>query len=170
VEDAYRGDLEGFAIFFPHYRQYLAEHNQVDFDEQIYLAIEVLLRDPRVRLAAEQCAEVLLVDEYQNLTPAHMLLLRLLAGPSLSIFGVGDDDQTIYGFSGATPEWLVRFEDHVPEAVHHALEVNYRCPAPVITAAFNLLSRNRVRVPKEIRPGPNNVRSAGSFAVAKVDD
>jgi len=170
VEDAYRGDLEGFAAFFPHYRQYLAEHNQVDFDEQIYLAIEVLLRDPRVRLAAEQRAEVLLVDEYQDLTPAHMLLLRLLAGPSLSIFGVGDDDQTIYGFSGATPEWLVHFEDHVPDAVHHALEVNYRCPAPVITAAFNLLSHNRVRVPKEIRPGPNNVRAAESFVVAKVDD
>ena len=170
VEDAYRGDLEGFAAFFPHYRQYLAEHNQVDFDEQIYLAIEVLLSDPRVRLGAQHRAEVLLVDEYQDLTPAHMLLLRLLAGPSLSIFGVGDDDQTIYGFSGATPEWLVHFEDHVPEAVHHALEVNYRCPAPVITAAFNLLSRNRVRVPKEIRPGPNNVRSADSFAVAKVDN
>jgi DNA helicase-2/ATP-dependent DNA helicase PcrA len=170
VEDAYRGDLEGFAEFFPHYRQYLAEHNQVDFDEQIYLAIEVLLRDPRARLAAERRAEVLLVDEYQDLTPAHMLLLRLLAGPSLSIFGVGDDDQTIYGFSGATPEWLVRFDEHVPEAVHHALEVNYRCPAPVITAAFNLLSRNAVRVPKEIRPGPNNVRTADSFAVAKVDD
>ena len=64
----------------------------------------------------------------------------------------------------------MRFEDHVPEAVHHALEVNYRCPAPVITAAFNLLSRNRVRVPKEIRPGPNNVRTADSFAVAKIDD
>jgi DNA helicase-2/ATP-dependent DNA helicase PcrA len=170
VEDAYRGDLEGFAAFFPHYRRYLAAHNQVDFDEQIYLAIEVLLRDPRVRLAAEQRAEVLLVDEYQDLTPAHMLLLRLLAGPSLSIFGVGDDDQTIYGFSGATPEWLVRFGDHVPEAVHHALEVNYRCPAPVITAAFNLMSHNALRVPKEIRPGPNNVRSADSFAVAKVDD
>jgi DNA helicase-2/ATP-dependent DNA helicase PcrA len=170
VEDSYRGDLEGFAVFFPHYRRYLVEHNQVDFDEQIYLAIEVLLRDPRVRLAAEQRAEVMLVDEYQDLTPAHMLLLRLLAGPSLSIFGVGDDDQTIYGFSGATPEWLVRFEDHVPEAVHHALEINYRCPAPVITAAFNLLSRNAVRVPKKIRPGPNNVRSADSFAVAMVND
>src|SRR5665213_1160691 len=94
VEDAYRGDLEGFAAFFPHYRQYLAEHNRVDFDEQIYLAIEVLLRDPRVRFAAEQRAEVLLVDEYQDLTPAHMLLLRLVAGPSLSIFGVAKvDDQ-----------------------------------------------------------------------------
>lgn len=170
VEDEYQGDLEGFADFFPRFRQHLAERQQADFDEQIYLAIEVLLRDPEIRLAAEHRAEVLLVDEFQDLTPAHMLLLRLLAGPSLSIFAVGDDDQTIYGFSGATPEWLVRFEDHVPEAVHHALEVNYRCPAPVVEAAFNLVSHNTVRVPKQIRPGPNNVRTPGSIAVAKVDD
>lgn len=170
VEDEYEGDVEGFADFFPLFRQHLAQRQQADFDEQIYLAIEVLLRDPEIRLAAERRAEVLLVDEFQDLTPAHMLLLRLLAGPSLSIFAVGDDDQTIYGFSGATPEWLVRFEDHVPEAVHHALEVNYRCPAPVVEAAFNLISHNTVRVAKQIRPGPDSVRTPGSIAVAKVDD
>jgi len=170
VEDEYQGDLEGFADFFPLFRQHLAQRQQADFDEQIYLAIEVLLREPQVRLAGERRAEVLLVDEFQDLTPAHMLLLRLLAGPSLSIFAVGDDDQTIYGFSGATPEWLVQFEDHVPEAVHHALEVNYRCPAPVVEAAFNLVSHNTVRVAKQIRPGPHNVRAPGSIAVAKVDD
>jgi DNA helicase-2/ATP-dependent DNA helicase PcrA len=170
VEDDYQGDLEGFAEFFRQYRQHLADHRQVDFDEQIYLAIEVMLRDPQVRLTAERRAEVLLVDEFQDLTPAHMLLLRLLAGPSLSIFAVGDDDQTIYGYSGATPEWLVEFEDHVPDAVHHALEVNYRCPAPVVKAAFNLLTRNTVRVEKVIRPGPTNVLALDSLSVAKVDD
>ncbi len=170
VEQDYQGDLDGFADFFPNYRQHLADHRQVDFDEQIYLAIEVLLRSPETRLVAERRAEVLLVDEFQDLTPAHVLLLRLLAGPTLSIFAVGDDDQTIYGYSGATPEWLVEFEDHVPEAVHHALEVNYRCPAPVVKAASNLLSRNAVRVPKEIRPGPANVLGSQSFAVVAVDD
>jgi DNA helicase-2/ATP-dependent DNA helicase PcrA len=170
VEEDYQGDIDGFADFFSLYRQHLADHRQVDFDEQIYLAIEVLLRDPQARLAAERRAEVLLVDEFQDLTPAHMLLLRLLAGPSLSIFAVGDDDQTIYGYSGATPEWLVEFEDHVPDAVHHALEVNYRCPAPVVRAASNLLSRNTVRVAKEIRPGPANVLAPESLSVAKVDD
>ena len=58
-----------------------------------------------------------------------MLLLRLLAGPTLCIFGVGDDDQTIYGYSGATPRWLVDFDAFVPARRHHALTVNYRCPA-----------------------------------------
>ena len=170
VERAYRGELKGFADFFSHYRQHLAHRHLVDFDEQIYLAIEVLLRNPRVRLAAERRAEVLLVDEFQDLAPAHMLLLRLLAGPSLSIFAVGDDDQTIYGFSGATPEWLVEFERHVPDAVHHALEVNYRCPAPVVSAASNLMSHNSVRVDKVIRPGAHNVADSASLTVASADD
>ncbi len=170
VERDYQGDLDGFADFFPLYRQYLADRQLVDFDEQIYLAIQVLLRDPPARLAAERRAEVLLVDEFQDLTPAHMLLLRLLAGPMLSIFAVGDDDQTIYGYSGATPEWLIEFEDHVPDAVHHALEVNYRCPVPVVTAASNLLTHNAVRVPKAIRPGPHNVVAPQSLSIVRVDD
>jgi len=170
VEASYGGDIKGFAEFFPRYRQYLADHNLVDFDEQIYLAIEVLLREWRARFAAERNAEVLLVDEFQDFNPAHMLLVRLLAGPALSVFAVGDDDQTIYGYSGATPEWLVEFEKHVPEAAYHALEVNYRCPVPVITAALNLLSHNHVRVIKQIRPGPTNVVADDSLRIAKVDD
>ncbi len=170
VERDYQGDLDCFADFFPLYRQHLADRQLVDFDEQIYLAIQVLLRDPQVRLAAERRAEVLLVDEFQDLTPAHMLLLRLLAGPMLSIFAVGDDDQTIYGYSGATPEWLIEFEDHVPDAVHHVIEVNYRCPVPVVTAASNLLTHNAVRVPKAIRPGPHNVVAPQSLSIVRVDD
>lgn len=170
VEAAYGGDIEGFAEFFPQYRQYLADRNLEDYDEQIYHALELLLRNPKLRFDAEKCASVLLVDEFQDLNPAHMLLLRLLAGPQLSIFAVGDDDQTIYGFSGATPEWLVDFEDHVPGAVHHALEVNYRCPVPVIKAASNLMSHNTVRVSKQVRPGLNNVTAPESFEVVKASD
>ena len=170
VERGYQGDLEGFADFFETYRQHLADNHLVDFDEQVYLAIETLLREPENRYAAERRAEVLLVDEFQDLTPAHMLLIRLLAGPALSIFAVGDDDQTIYGYSGATPEWLVKFEDHVPDAVHHALEVNYRCPAPVVMAASNLLTRNTLRVAKVIRSVPSNLLAPDSLKVAKVED
>jgi len=44
------------------------------------------------------------VDEFQDLTPAHLLLIRLLSAPGYDCFGVGDDDQVIYGYSGATPE------------------------------------------------------------------
>ncbi len=154
VEAELNGDVDGFATFFDDYRTALANQGVVDFDDQIYRAIELLLRDPAVRAAAQASCRVLLVDEFQDLTPAHLLLIRLLAGPEGNVFGVGDDDQTIYGYSGARPDWLIDFDRYFPGATHHALEVNYRCPPAVVTAASNLLSHNRRRVPKEIRPGP----------------
>ncbi len=154
VEAEFAGDVDDFAGVFPRYRRELQARGVVDFDEQIYGAVEALLREPDLRRRAQHRARLLLVDEFQDLTPAHMLLLRLLAGPGLGIFGVGDDDQTIYGYSGATPRWLVSFDHYVPGAEHHDLSVNYRCPAPVVDAARHLLSRNQFRVAKEIHPGP----------------
>ncbi len=136
------------------YRAQLAQRGVVDFDEQVTSAIERLLGDPAFRQRMQRFARVLLVDEFQDLTPAHLLLIRLLTGPAGAVFAVGDDDQTIYGYAGATPRWLVDFGHWFPGAAMHSLEVNYRCPTPVVTAASNLLSRNALRVPKVIRAAP----------------
>ncbi|HET6963986.1 MAG TPA: ATP-dependent DNA helicase UvrD2 [Acidimicrobiales bacterium] len=142
-------DLDGVARAF---RGQLAERDVVDFDEQVTGAIERLLADPHFRARSQRFARVLLVDEFQDLTPAHLLLIRLLSGPAGAVFGVGDDDQTIYGYAGATPRWLVDFSTWFPGSAAHSLEVNYRCPPAVVAAASNLLSRNAVRVVKTIRP------------------
>lgn len=143
------------------YRQQLAERDSVDFDEQVTSAIERLLTDPAFRARSQRYARVLLIDEFQDLTPAHMLLIRLLSGPAGAVFGVGDDDQTIYGYAGATPRWLVDFERWFPGSATHSLEVNYRCPPAVVSAASNLLSRNAVRVAKSIRAAARGAEVAG---------
>ncbi|MEO7370125.1 MAG: ATP-dependent DNA helicase UvrD2, partial [Ilumatobacteraceae bacterium] len=83
--------------------------------------------------------------------PAHLLLVRLLAGPDGCVFGVGDDDQTIYGFNGADPQWLIDFAKYFPHSGDHPLQVNYRCPVDVVAAASTLLQHNTRRVPKLIR-------------------
>jgi DNA helicase-2/ATP-dependent DNA helicase PcrA len=145
------GDVSGLAEVARSFRAELAGRDVVDFDEQVVGAIERLLADPAFRARSQRFARVLLVDEFQDLTPAHLLLIRLLSGPAGSVFGVGDDDQTIYGYAGATPRWLVDFGRWFPGSASHSLEVNYRCPPAVVTAASNLLSRNSVRVAKTIR-------------------
>jgi len=66
---------------------------------------------PAARAAAQAACRVLLVDEFQDLTPAHLLLVRLLSGGGGHVFAVGDDDQTIYGYNGADPRWLIDFAD-----------------------------------------------------------
>jgi DNA helicase-2/ATP-dependent DNA helicase PcrA len=93
----------------------------------------------------------MLVDEFQDLTPAHLLLVRLLSAPGGAVFGVGDDDQTIYGYNGADPAWLIDFAALFPGAGEHPLEVNYRCPAGIVDVVDRLLRHNRRRVPKVIR-------------------
>lgn len=162
------GDFTGFAEVFDRYRARLEASSSLDFDEQIYRAIEILLQDADARQVAQRKCRTLLVDEFQDLTPAHMLLIRLLATPALDVFGVGDDDQVIYGYSGADPRHLVDFEKWFPGARHHALEVNYRCPPLVVQAASNLLTRNPVRVDKIIRPPESRTADREAFSLERV--
>jgi DNA helicase-2/ATP-dependent DNA helicase PcrA len=147
-------DATGLPAVFPAYRERLEALDLLDFDDQIYRAVGLLLSDPDLRAGVRAGARTLLVDEFQDLTPAHLLLVRLVAGPAADVFGVGDDDQVIYGYAGADPGFLIDFPRYFPGAAAYDLEVNYRCPEAVVTAARHLLSHNRRRIPKVIRPRP----------------
>ena len=163
-------DATGVAAAFPVYRAALAERNLADFDEQIYRALSLCLADPGVRARARATARTLLVDEFQDLTPAHVLLIRLLAGPAAAVFGVGDDDQVIYGYAGADPGFLIDFERYFPGAAAYDLTVNYRCPPAVVAAAANLLGYNRRRLPKRVSAAPGRQPVAGELAVRTAPD
>jgi len=163
--EAERDDVPGLAEAFGPFRRKLEALGAVDFDDQVYGAIEALLADGHFRRSAQAGCRHLLVDEFQDLTPAHVLLLRLLASPGLDVFGVGDDDQVIYGHAGADPAFLVDYATYFPGAADHRLEVNYRCPVAVVDGARTLLTYNERRVAKEIRPGPAADRSEQALAV-----
>ena len=161
-----RDDVAGFVETFRRYREGLERSGEADHAEQIYGAIEALCRLPDLRRHWQAQCRHLLVDEFQDLAPAYLLLIRLVASPGLNVFGVGDDDQVIYGYAGADPGFLIDFEELFPGAAAHALEVNYRCPADVVESASNLLGYNKRRVDKAIRPDSDStglkvVRSAG---------
>ncbi len=159
VEEA-MPDAAGIADGFAPYRAALADLGAVDFDEQIYGALEILLTNPEARSLAQAKCRYLLVDEFQDLNPAHLLLIRLLAAPTYDCFGVGDDDQVIYGYSGATPEYLIHFDQYFPGAATHPLNVNYRCPPAVVRAARHVLSYNARRIDKEIHAAPGHTDAA----------
>jgi len=152
------------------YRERLRQHDQVDFDEQILRAVEVLLTDPASRSHAQSACGHLLVDEFQDLTPAHLLFVRLLAGPRADVFAVGDDDQTIYGFTGASPEWLVDFDRFFPSPTTYPLEINYRCPPAVVQGASHLLTHNDHRIDKTIRTPPDRQGSDDDLLVITTDE
>jgi len=170
VEQEFGGDVRGFADVVPQFRERLADAGVVDFDEQILGAIEVLCTDPEARATARRVCGLLLVDEFQDLTPAHILLIRLLAGPAAQVFGVGDDDQTIYGYAGASPSWLIDFADLFPGSAAHDLQVNYRCGPSVVDAAATLLTHNRRRVDKTVSARPGRAASEPEIEVLVSDN
>lgn len=164
--EAERDDVPGLAAVFAGLREEFRATGSIDFDEQIYAAVEVLLADGALRARLQPSCRHLLVDEFQDLTPAHVLLLRLLSGPGADVFGVGDDDQVIYGHAGADPAFLIDYARLFPGAADHPLEVNYRCPPEVVDAATSLLSYNHRRVAKTIRSGR---RELGQDPAAPAD-
>jgi DNA helicase-2/ATP-dependent DNA helicase PcrA len=168
VEDG-RDDVPDFATVHERYRQRLLRGNEADFDEQVYGAIEALLREPDLRRRWQERCRHVLVDEFQDLTGAYLLLIRLLASPQLDVFGVGDDDQTIYGYAGADPGYLIDYDRIFPGAESHPLEVNYRCPVPVVAAATNLLSYNSRRIDKTITAAVDAVDHPDAFTIDRVD-
>src|SRR5690606_23396512 len=144
-------DIPDFANVYRRYRTALADRGEADFSEQIFGAIEALCADPALRAHWQSKCRHLLVDEFQDLTPAYVLLIRLLASPGLNVFGVGDDDQVIYGYSGATPGVLIGFHRLFPGAGARGLEVNYRSPSDVVEAAGHLRGYNSRSVEKTSR-------------------
>ena len=167
AEQQYDGDVDGLVDVWPAYRARLERQGVVDFDDQIYRALLVLLTQPDARHIAQRACRLLLVDEFQDLTPAHLLLVRLLSAPGGAVFGVGDDDQTIYGYNGADPAWLIDFAALFPGAGEHPLEVNYRCPAGTVEVVDRLLRHNRRRVSKTIRAASTD---PGGWSVDRAVD
>ena len=131
----------------------MLEEGVTDFDGMILDAIRALARDPRLHNEWSARFSHWIVDEFQDLPPSKVALVRLLASPSRNLFVVGDDDQTIYGFAGAHPRTFIDvLPDAWPDTERYVLEENFRNPPDVVRAAGHLISRNQQRVKKSVSP------------------
>jgi len=134
------------------YRGLLRLCNAIDFDEQLFLACEVLKSDQEVLSKWRERTKYLLVDEYQDINPAQYELIRLLStGQEEGLFVVGDDDQSIYRFRGGRPEYVRKFaQDYGGTSQVLELSESRRCPPRILRAAIALIEKadaNRVRKP-----------------------
>jgi ATP-dependent DNA helicase Rep len=127
------------------YRDYaatLAAYQAVDFDDLIRLPVQLLRDDAEVAQAWRERLRYLLVDEYQDTNACQYELLKLLAGPRAAFTAVGDDDQSIYGWRGATLENLARLAQDYPSLKVIKLQQNYRSSVTILQAANALIAHN----------------------------
>jgi DNA helicase-2/ATP-dependent DNA helicase PcrA len=137
---------------FHSYLQKQMSASFMDFDDMIYLAVRLLLEDSSLRRTYQSRFEFVLVDEFQDLNEAQLLLLQIIGLPENNIYAVGDDDQMIYGFRGADVKHIVEFEKRFPVASTHVLDTNYRSSRMIVRHANWLIHHNRDRVSKDIQP------------------
>jgi DNA helicase-2/ATP-dependent DNA helicase PcrA len=138
------------ADVYERYQQRLHRSNAVDFDDLLFLTVEVLERFPEARERWQKAFRYILVDEYQDTNRAQYRLLQLLAEKHRNVCAVGDPDQSIYAFRGADIRNILEFERDFPEARTVALEQNYRSTNNVLGAANAVIEHNRERKPKRL--------------------
>ncbi|MEO8486328.1 MAG: UvrD-helicase domain-containing protein, partial [Betaproteobacteria bacterium] len=127
---------------YARYADSLAAWQAVDFDDLIRLPVELLERDGAARERRQQRADHVLVDEYQDTNPAQYRLFRALVGERARFTAVGDDDQAIYGWRGATVENLAQLARDYPALVIVKLEQNYRSTTRILRSANALIANN----------------------------
>ncbi|MFC7877507.1 DNA helicase PcrA [Isoptericola sp. NPDC057391] len=149
------------ADVYRRYQQRLAQANALDFDDIIMTTVNLLQAFPNVAEHYRRRFRHILVDEYQDTNHAQYVLVRELAGATADGPGVdgldpaeltvvGDADQSIYAFRGATIRNIVEFEEDYPDATTILLEQNYRSTQTILTAANAVISRNPDRKPKRL--------------------
>src|ERR671926_263517 len=132
------------------YQRRLFASNAMDFDDLLFLTVDVLERFPEALERWRKAFRYVLVDEYQDTNHAQYRLLQLLAGEHRNLFAVGDPDQSIYAFRGADIRNILEFERDFPGTRTIPLEQNYRSTNTILGAANHVIEHNRERKPKNL--------------------
>jgi ATP-dependent DNA helicase Rep len=132
------------------YQERLAAYQSVDFDDLIGLPLKLLQEHADVRAKWQQQMGHVLVDEYQDTNATQYEVLKLLVGERGRFTAVGDDDQSIYGWRGATLDNLKRLPQDFPNLKVIKLEQNYRSTSAILRAANNVIGPNPKLFPKTL--------------------
>ena len=140
-----------FARLYADHDRLLAERGALDFGDLILRAFRLLHEHPHVRERVAGRYRHVLVDEYQDTNFAQGMLLRLLVDAHRQVTVVGDDDQSIYRFRGASQKNLLDFREELPEAELVTLERNYRSGRRILAAARAVVEPVPERIPKKLK-------------------
>lgn len=130
------------ARFYQTYLDLCRANQVIDYDDQLYLTIQLLNARPNVLRELQNRYRYILVDEFQDTNPMQSALVDLLAGKNQNLMVVGDDDQSIYGWRGATLANILDFKKRYPRAKDITLIENYRSTQSILDAAYRLIQQN----------------------------
>lgn len=135
------------------YEKILADEKALDFDDLLLKTVELLQKHPKILESYQQRWLYIHIDEYQDTNRVQYMLAKLLASAHKNICVVGDIDQTIYTWRGATIRNLMEFEKDYPDAKIILLEENYRSTKRILEVANTVIKKNKQRIEKNLFTG-----------------
>ncbi len=141
---------EEFQNIFKLYENTKKQLNKIDFDDMLILTYLLLKKSPEVLEIVRQVYKYILIDEFQDINRVQFEVIRLISNPLNNVFAVGDEDQSIYGFRGARPDFMMDFGKYFPSAKTIILDMNYRSRKNIVSMSQNLIKNNKNRHLKEI--------------------
>jgi ATP-dependent DNA helicase UvrD/PcrA len=153
--DEYRERVSSFydqtvADAYDLYQRRLFASNAVDFDDMLFLTVQLLENFPEAQERWQNAFRYIHVDEYQDTNHAQYRFLQLMAEKHMNLFAVGDPDQSIYAFRGADIRNIMEFEADFPGTRVIPLEQNYRSTNTILRGSNAVIANNRERKPKEL--------------------
>lgn len=141
--------LDELIICYERLRQDL---HLMDFDDILPTCLQIFRQSPQLLEKWRSRFKYVQTDEFQDVNDVQIEALKILTSPSYNLFAVGDDDQAIYSFRGASPSAMISFEQTFPHAKTISLKTNYRSVPKIIRAATQVISVNTQRLSKESCP------------------
>ncbi|MCI4463492.1 MAG: UvrD-helicase domain-containing protein [Caldisericum sp.] len=141
---------EVVAKIYKKYERTLKENNALDFDDLIMLTIKLFKENPQVLYFYQTKFKHILVDEYQDVNRMQYEFVKLLTEKTRKFTLVGDDDQSIYSFRGASSEFIDKIYEDFEDLKVIKLEKNYRSPQEILDIANRLIKHNKRRTEKEL--------------------
>lgn len=133
------------------YEEHKEQLNKIDFDDMLIKTYNLLKNNKSALDMVKNVYRYILVDEFQDINRVQFEVLKLISNPNDNIFVVGDEDQSIYGFRGARPDFLLQFEKYFDNTSKILLDINYRSKSEIIDIANRLIEKNENRYDKLIK-------------------
>lgn len=141
---------DDFLSIYKAYEAYKEENSLIDFDDMLVKCYDLLLNNSTILERWQQRYRYILIDEFQDINRVQYECIRLLAAPLYNLFVVGDDDQSIYKFRGARPEFFLRFPKDFERVRSVTLDINYRSTDQIIRLCNRVIAVNKERYEKKI--------------------
>ena len=139
-----------FEKIFKRFQFNCIENSFLDFNDLVIQAIEVLKKHEDVRKEYREKYSYVLVDEFQDVNKLQVELLHQLLSDQTSLFCVGDDWQSIYGFRGSDIDFIVNFKNHFPNSKVTSLDINYRSTQTIVSAGNEVMKQNIKKLNKTL--------------------